>query len=448
MTFALDGLPLDRVLAYGDVDFIELELRFGREFMQRLYFHIAALEAIPLVSFQPAAISFGEFARFATERFVSLWQTVIMKCGGDWRYVNQLPDFRSPRFVDPPAASDHPRVTMPTGQDIESLSFNGGGKDSLVAAQLLGGGDIRFATYGYSSPEYGEADPQHQLIDRLVQRTASLRHHRLVATDNYDETGAWKMLADRGIRNQICAETPTSILGALPIALQHGYQHLILAHERSADEGNLHWPETGEEINHQWGKSLAAEQLVNGYLRSELVTNVSYFSILKPAHDVLIFNLLRRDPDSVASTHSCNVRKPWCGQCAKCAYVWLNYMAYLPVELVREIFPTNLFDDPANQFVFRQLLGLEEHKPFECVGEADETRLAFELCRVKGLTGAAMDTYRDNVPPPDVPRLCDHYLAIATQYGAIPPAIAKPVFQQMAAAAEQAKRYIMDLAAP
>ena len=447
IVYAFDGLTLHKVYSYQDVDLIDLESRFGGEFMQRVYFHIAAMEAIPLASLRPKLISFGPLARFVTERFESLWRDVLVNCGGQWRFENKLPVFHGPRFDDPPDRVDHQHITLPTGE-IESLSFNGGGKDSLVAAQVLAGGGIPFATYAYSYPEYGTADEQHRLIDRLVERTQSLRHHQLKISDNFSEAGLPNLLADRGIHGMVCAETPISIFGVLPVALQHGYRQLILAHERSADEGNLRWPETGEEINHQWGKSLAAERLVNGYLQSELISNVSYFSILKPIYDVLIFNLLRQDPPAVAYTHSCNIRKPWCGQCAKCAYVWLNFMAYLPCETVREMFPEQLFDDPATQSVFRQLLGIEAHKPFECVGEVDEARLAFELCRAKGLTGGAMDTYRDRVPPPDVPALSARYLAIATEWGAIPPAVAERIFPQFAAAAATAKQYITGLTSP
>jgi len=107
-----------------------------------------------------------------------------------------------------------------------------------------------------------------------------------------------------------------------------------------------------------------------------------------------------------------------------------------------------LFDNPATQSVFRQLLGIEAHKPFECVGEVDESRLAFELCRAKGLSGAAMNTYRNNVPPADVARLSARYLAVAAEHGTIPPAVAERILPQLAAAAEQAKRYITALATP
>ena len=56
------------------------------------------------------------------------------------------------------------------------------------------------------------------------------------------------------------AETPASLFGALPLALARGCTELVVAHERSADVGNLVWDRTGEEINHQWGKSLEAER--------------------------------------------------------------------------------------------------------------------------------------------------------------------------------------------
>ena len=40
-----------------------------------------------------------------------------------------------------------------------------------------------------------------------------------------------------------------------------------------------------------------------------------------------------------------------------------------------------------------QMLGLGDQKPFECVGEISEVRLAFEMCRRKGLRGRAMQVF-------------------------------------------------------
>ena len=38
-------------------------------------------------------------------------------------------------------------------------------------------------------------------------------------------------------------------------------------------------------------------------------------------------------------------------------------------------------DDPVNLLAYRQMLGLEDHTPFECISQVDETRLAFLLAR-------------------------------------------------------------------
>ena len=196
-----------------------------------------------------------------------------------------------------------------------------------------------------------------------------------------------------GARHLLAGETPSSVFAALPLVLALGYRHLIVAHERSADVGNLAWERTGEDVNHQWGKSFAAERLLDGYLRRHLLADVSYFSLLKPLWDVTIFNLLRAEGAAVRSTHSCSIAKPWCERCPKCAYVGLGFHAYLDDAVVDGLFTANLFDRPQNLEHYRGLLGLGRHKPFECVGEIAESRLAFELCRRRGLGGRALDLW-------------------------------------------------------
>ena len=77
-------------------------------------------------------------------------------------------------------------------------------------------------------------------------------------------------------------------------------------------------------------------------------------------------------------THSCNISKPWCKQCPKCCYVWLLYMAAMPVDTINHMFGNaNLIDMPENYLHWRQLLGLEKHTPFECVGGIEEVKICF-----------------------------------------------------------------------
>ena len=192
-------------------------------------------------------------------------------------------------------------------------------------------------------------------------------------------------------------------------------------------------------------KSSAAEQLLNEYIQNQFIANSHYFSLLKPIYDVVIFNLLRPNLDSVRFTHSCNIAKPWCKKCAKCAYVWLNYMAYLPVSSINQMFEVNLLDLPENQLWFRQMLGLEKHTPFECIGQINESRLAFELCRRKGLTGKAMTMFIEEVKDFNIYATMDNYLTVNHAYSSMPINIANKIFPQLNAATEASRKYIASL---
>ena len=218
-----------------------------------------------------------------------------------------------------------------------------------------------------------------------------------------------------------------------------------MGHERSANVGNLVWEATGEDVNHQWGKSFAAEQLIGAYLRRHLVADLTYFSLLQPIYDVVIFNLLRRDRDAALATHSCNLQKPWCGRCPKCAYVGLGYLAYLPPEVPEALFAENLLDREENLLFYRQMLGLEEHTPFECIGQIDEARLAFELCRRRGLTGRAMNAYSAAFPRLETGPILEKYLDVAPEAGALPKGVAQGVLPQLETGAREAESYIRGL---
>jgi hypothetical protein len=238
-----------------------------------------------------------------------------------------------------------------------------------------------------------------------------------------------------GVRSLLAAETPASVFAALPIALARGYRGLVVAHEASANASNLEW--NGEPVNHQWGKGWDAEQLLDGYVRRALVANLRYFSVLQPIHDEVIFELLARDPELAALTHSCNLRKPWCGACAKCAYVWLQFAAHLPADVVHRTFGADLGERPDNERWFREMLGLADHTPFECVGSAPEARLALTLARARGFAGPRLASYAAAVGPVDVAALAAPLTTVGADHG-MPAHVAAGVTPQLRAAAASA----------
>jgi hypothetical protein len=407
-------------VTYEDLDLAELADAHGKELVARLAFHVAMFQLNAMCSQRPETIELGPYARFATSRFQDVWRTVFRQVWGQWRYEQNLPDYLGPAFVDSPAPAARPAHVAP--DTIELLAFCGGGKDSLVALKLLERAKLPFATLGYAHSIYGDAAHQHALLDRVAVTTARARAERQWIVDD---------LPDDTLR----AETPASVFAALPLALARGYGGLVVAHESSANAPNLVWH--GEPINHQWGKGWDAEQLLDTYVREELLANVRYFSILQPVHDEVIFELLARDADLAPRTHSCNLKKPWCGACAKCAYVWLQMAAHLPRAVVDATFSDNLGERPENTRWFRELFGLAEHTPFECTGSAPEARLALAL--LPRPLGPQLARFAAEIGTVDVQALAGPLVELGSRHG-MPEHVAAGVMPQLADAAAAAKK--------
>jgi len=67
----------------------------------------------------------------------------------------------------------------------------------------------------------------------------------------------------------------------------------------------------------------------------------------------------------------------WCGECDKCLFVNLVLAPFLSRPALRDIFASEPLSDPARVEQLRTLVGLgAEHKPFECVGDPDESAVA------------------------------------------------------------------------
>ena len=430
---AIDDQEFHFTVWYQDLDLDALAQEYGDELLDRIAFHIAMFQVNAVCSLRPDYIDLGAYQRFATHRFIALWRTIFRRVWAQWRWENNLPDYRGPEFRVPPAAPARPLQTKPGSVGL--LAFCGGGKDSLVALKLLERAGLPFATLAYSHSIYGNPGPQHELLDRLGNVSERVRAERMWIVDDFLQAPALKLRPATGVHSLLAAETPASMFAALPIALARGYQGLVLAHEASANTGNFIWGE--EEVNHQWGKGWEAEQLLDGYLRAELLADVSYFSLLQPVHDEVIFELLTRDATLVPLTHSCNIRKPWCGRCAKCVYVWLQMAAHLPADIVFATFGESLGEVTANEPWLRELLGLTQHTPFECVGSAPEARLALAL--LPRPLGPQLAALAAETGEPAVSQLAQPFVGVGTRHG-MPVSVASRVLPELAAAARKARR--------
>ena len=129
-----------------------------------------------------------------------------------------------------------------------------------------------------------------------------------------------------------------------------------------------------------------AEGLLRAALTAHGGLTEPYFSLLRPLSELHIAQLFARYDAYDDVVTSCNtafkLHDPtarWCGDCPKCRFVFLALAPFMDRARLTRIFGTDLFADPAQVPGYLELLGIDAHKPFECVGEVEESLVALGL---------------------------------------------------------------------
>jgi hypothetical protein len=111
--------------------------------------------------------------------------------------------------------------------------------------------------------------------------------------------------------------------------------------------------------------------------------------------------------------------------------------AHLPRAVVDEMFGVDVGEQPANKRWFRELFGLAEHTPFECVGSEREARLALAL--LPRPLGSQLSRLADEVGTIDVRAIARPLVEVSDRH-AMPVNVAAVVMPQLRAAAARAAR--------
>ena len=162
----------------------------------------------------------------------------------------------------------------------------------------------------------------------------------------------------------------------------------VISNEKSANIGNtMH---NGVMVNHQWSKSFEAESAIHNFIKNYITPSFNYFSLLRPIYEIQIANLFSKIKkyDDVFSSCNKNFKivkdkqyNKWCCECDKCRFVFLILSAFIKKDRLIKIFGNNLFNNENNYTGYQELVGLCNYKPFECVGEVNESILAFYLLK-------------------------------------------------------------------
>ncbi len=317
------------------------------------------------------------------------WNTLYRKGLGEFFYKNKI-DFRG--LISFPF---NPSLTLPTpplsGRELgqrrpgevlvtrksRSLVGIGGGKDSIVAAEML---------KSLKKPFNGFAINSHAIKEQV---TRLLDVDLIIVRREIDP----KLLELNKKPDVYNGHVPVSSIYAfigLLTALLYDYRYIIIGNEQSANYGNTTY--LGEAINHQWSKSFEFEQLFQEYVTSYLTPDVTYFSLLRPFSEIAIAERFVRYPKYFSVFSSCNrnfkitekTDRRWCTECSKCAFAFVILSAFLPKKQLIDIFGENLFNQTSLLTTYKELLGVSSIKPFDCVGTPEEVQVAFYLAMKRG----------------------------------------------------------------
>jgi UDP-N-acetyl-alpha-D-muramoyl-L-alanyl-L-glutamate epimerase len=245
----------------------------------------------------------------------------------------------------------------------------GGGKDSLVSIEAL-----RAAGVDQTVTWIGNS----QLIAACAARTElpTLNLGRALAP------GLFELNRQGAYNGHIPVTAVNSAILVLAAVLQ-GVDQVVFSNERSASYGSI-IPGTGE-VNHQWSKGWEFERAFGEHVQRHIAADLHYYSLLRPLSELAVARQFAKTDRYDAHFSSCNRNfhilgeRPvnrWCGVCPKCHFVFLALAPFMPKPRLVGIFGRNLLDDTAQAGGFDALLEFQDHKPFECVGEGQESRAA------------------------------------------------------------------------
>lgn len=310
-----------------------------------------------------------------TQEELTFWHTLLINGMGEYFFQNNI-DFSAPDFVS--LTSDSQKKHIKT-RSIQPNTTNhaqpkilvpvGGGKDSAVTLEILKQ-HFSVGTYDVSAPKAARD---------TIQVAAIAPENQLTITRTLDTT-----MLELNTKGYLNGHVPISaFLAFLSVftADLFEYSHIAISNERSSNEGNTWYCD--REINHQYSKTYEFESNFQNYIKNSLPDQAPfYFSFLRPLYELQIGKLFATMPQYHSTFRSCNRGQKeniWCKECSKCLFAWTIIFPFVGEEKMISYFGKNLFADESLWEVTKELLGIAQTKPFECVGTHEETIAAFSL---------------------------------------------------------------------
>lgn len=305
----------------------------------------------------------------------AFWNDVWRHGLGEFLYVNHLPSDRLARFTAQAGK------IFPTGKiqvaDGMALLGIGGGKDSIVAGELLKSLDRSIRGFVMATgPQLGQAKAVAEAMGIELLAVERTLDHRLL--DLQEMSGAYK------------GHVPISLIFGLVgtvLAIATDSPYVVVANEASA---SIPRHTSGDEqVNHQWSKSFVFEQQLQQYIHDRIAANVTYFSVVRELTSVGVAKLFVRYPQYFEVFTSDNfvfridpARRPdsrWSLESPKSLSSFILLAPWLNEADMLRTFGRNFLNEPSLETLFLESTGQEGEPPLDCVGTPAELTLSLNL---------------------------------------------------------------------
>ncbi len=310
----------------------------------------------------------------------AFWNDVFKNGLGEFLYKNNRSAKDIAQFSAQHGSIEPDAVDSVTWQSRVLLGI-GGGKDSIVAGELLK--ELALPVSGFvlaTGTNRGQA-----------QAVADVMRVELLVIERKLDPQILEMNKLDGALN---GHIPISLIFALSgclLAAARGDKYVVVANESSASIP--HVEHEGMEVNHQWSKSLEFEtsfqQFVTRYLSEHLV----YFSAVRPLTSIAVAKMFAHFPAYLPVFTSDNAHfkingeaaahPRWGLMSAKSLSSYILLAPWVEKATLDEAFGRNFLDVPELENLFYNLLGKGDETILDCVGTPHELRLSLSLIAAK-----------------------------------------------------------------
>jgi hypothetical protein len=303
------------------------------------------------------------------ENEAAFWNTVYINGLGEFLYNNKLDAGQLASFTEQKGLERSPQQPA-LDWTSEALLGIGGGKDSIVAGELLRKIGVEPTGFVLAT---GEILGQTRAVTDVMKASLIPIKRQLDL----------QILEINKLEGAYNGHIPISLIFALCgclLAASRGSKYVVVANEASASIPQVKWQ--GNTVNHQWSKSLEFERLFQEYVHAYISEELSYFSAIRPLTSLGVARLFSEYKDYFPVFTSDNSvfrikqgerdHPRWSGDSPKSLSSFILLAPWMDDDELMRTFGRNFLDKPELEELFVSLLGRSNTPILDCVGTPDE----------------------------------------------------------------------------